>query len=704
MRIFLFFLFLAGFVQSAGAASTPDAFIYQGRLLSSTGAAITTARTFRFSIWKSADWVSGDTTGAGAVNTSATNYGGWWEYQTITPNSNGVFSVELGSGSALPTVNFAEHKYLQVEVKVQGAADTSYELIDPTQDSGTDARDRMTMASLPYSKNSDALSNRILGSSSGNILYLGPNGVLTLTGGLVVGNGKAITASGAIRSQTGIVLNFKNEAKDVVLTFGNSVLPETLRFLSAEHRFEFSDDVHITNNLSASGSLTVDGTTILNSDGDTSNVRIASDNEPNLFFTHGTSDRVGIKTSTPETDLEIVGTASGNYLHAETRLTSSGTLRVNGATTIEGLTTIRNLLSGAFLHVSSGITASGSFVLDGTATFNQNLTFGDSISDAITIHAGTWTFLNDTNFVLSGGVNGLSFDTDTLSIDAQNNRIGIGTTAPESTLEVVGSVSGSSLVLSNLRNCDTIDTDASGVLSCGSDNASIGISQTSGDDRYINQSGDTMTGSLTLQNQLILSGTGGNTAAGALWRDSTQKALQTYTNGIEQTLQGVIFTQTGSKTVSNTTSDTTLLGSGVGTTTLPANFFTVGKTVRIKMSGSYSTPIGVPSATIKIKLGSTTLATITTTSLLSGASDKGFSGEIIITCRSTGASGTAMIDGFISYQGASSVRIFQDVNSAGSTPTIDTTAANALDVTLAWDAASSSRSATSFVTTVEILH
>ncbi len=85
-----------------------------------------------------------------------------------------------------------------------------------------------------------------------------------------------------------------------------------------------------------------------------------------------------------------------------------------------------------------------SFIADG------DLTFGDSLSDLITVHAASWTFMNDTNFVLNGGVNGLSFDTTTFSVDAANDRIGIGTIAPKTTLEVVGSISGSRLSLSNL--------------------------------------------------------------------------------------------------------------------------------------------------------------------------------------------------------------------------------------------------------------
>ncbi len=68
-------------------------------------------------------------------------------------------------------------------------------------------------------------------------------------------------------------------------------------------------------------------------------------------------------------------------------------------------------------------------------------------------------------------------------------------------LDVAGSMSGQSLTVSNLLNCDTIDTDADGVLVCGTDDgAGGGINMADGDARYVRSSGDTMTGALVVQN------------------------------------------------------------------------------------------------------------------------------------------------------------------------------------------------------------
>ncbi|MDQ3018287.1 MAG: hypothetical protein M3Q64_00215, partial [bacterium] len=69
-------------------------------------------------------------------------------------------------------------------------------------------------------------------------------------------------------------------------------------------------------------------------------------------------------------------------------------------------------------------------------------------------NAGTWTFSNDTNIALTGGVNGLSFDTDVLSIDATNNKVGIGTTGPSYQLSVVGGAGSGRMGLRNTSNAN----------------------------------------------------------------------------------------------------------------------------------------------------------------------------------------------------------------------------------------------------------
>lgn len=59
---------------------------------------------------------------------------------------------------------------------------------------------------------------------------------------------------------------------------------------------------------------------------------------------------------------------------------------------------------------------------------------------ALTINSATVTLSQDTNFVLSGGVNGISFDGTTLTVDATNDRVGVGTAGPLGTFDVANMV------------------------------------------------------------------------------------------------------------------------------------------------------------------------------------------------------------------------------------------------------------------------
>jgi hypothetical protein len=193
---------------------------------------------------------------------------------------------------------------------------------------------------------------------------------------------------------------------------------------------------------------------------------------------------------------------------------------------------------------------------------------------------------------------------------------------------------------------------------------------------------------------------------GNIWNDSTRKALVSYVNGVNQTISTVLFVQTADQTVTNTVSETTILGSGVGSLTLPANFLVAGKMLRVRIAGIYSTPsLVTPSILVKIKFGSTVLASVTTTSLLSGASSLRFSGEALITCRTIGSSGSVMVHGEIGYStGVLGTIALDALNNNGVAVTVNTTSSNTLDVSVTWDAATTTRIAKSIVTVFEALN
>lgn len=169
--------------------------------------------------------------------------------------------------------------------------------------------------------------------------------------------------------------------------------------------------------------------------------------------------------------------------------------------------------------------------------------------------------------------------------------------------------------------------------------------------------------------------------------------------GTDMTISGSLFAQTADKSVTNTLTETSIVGTGTGSLTLPANFWTVGRTVRITMSGVYSTvAVTGDTVTIKVKYGSTVIASQATTSLLAGATNLFWWADALITCRSIGASGTVQISGGVTYQtGVSGTIVENELNNSAGTTTIDTTASALLDVSVTHSAANASNTVKSLV-------
>jgi len=195
----------------------------------------------------------------------------------------------------------------------------------------------------------------------------------------------------------------------------------------------------------------------------------------------------------------------------------------------------------------------------------------------------------------------------------------------------------------------------------------------------------------------------GTAVEGDVWSDSTQKALQTFTNGIEQTLSGCIFVQTADKTIANTVTETTLFGTGVGTITLPANFWVAGKTVRMTISGDFA-DTGTPTGDVKIKFGATTLSDSTALAFAALSGTEQWDLHVIITCRTTGGTGTLETNVIFEYETTTGSSPIQRFDIAGTSTVVDTTASGALDATFQWGTASASNTITSEIALVEVLN
>lgn len=167
----------------------------------------------------------------------------------------------------------------------------------------------------------------------------------------------------------------------------------------------------------------------------------------------------------------------------------------------------------------------------------------------------------------------------------------------------------------------------------------------------------------------------------------------------------LLFTAVGATQAVNTTSETSVVGTGPGTNVLAANAFYAGKTIRIRIGGVYSTTTVPGNLTLKIKLNSVVIGTSTISTLATSASSLSFSGVIDIVCWTTGSSGTVISDGTVSLSTGNVLAAnLVDLNNAGATTTINTTIGQTIDFTAQWATASTSNSFKATVLTIEALN
>ena len=211
------------------------------------------------------------------------------------------------------------------------------------------------------------------------------------------------------------------------------------------------------------------------------------------------------------------------------------------------------------------------------------------------------------------------------------------------------------------------------------------------------------TGMCSILSGIRLEAKTGTTTDGDIWNDSTQKSLQTFVSGIEQSLSGCIFTQIADKVIADTTTETTMFGTGVGTLTLPADFWTVGKTIRLEIHGDFA-DTGNPTAEVQVYQGATSLIDSGAITLSGLAGTEEWECHVVITCRSVGETGTleTIIDW--EYETTTGSSAIERLDVQGTTTTIDTTASQVLDATFQWGTAVAANTLTSEIGLVEVLN
>jgi collagen type VII alpha len=149
-----------------------------------------------------------------------------------------------------------------------------------------------------------------------------------------------------------------------------------------------------------------------------------------------------------------------------------------------------------------------------------------------------------------------------------------------------------------------------------------------------------------------------------------------------------LFQTTSSVTVGNTTTETSIKGTvnPTGADTLVANALAAGKSVRLVAYGYMTSKATTPGLiTWRFKLGSTTWASSGTVPAV-GTSNVAFRLEVILTCRTAGASGTVVVQGG-AFAGASATVYWFGSLLNTTTTTIDTTATQLTDLSWQWGTA-----------------
>jgi len=153
----------------------------------------------------------------------------------------------------------------------------------------------------------------------------------------------------------------------------------------------------------------------------------------------------------------------------------------------------------------------------------------------------------------------------------------------------------------------------------------------------------------------------------------------------------------------NTTTETSILSSGVGTKLIPANWLVPGRVARLIISGMTTTPtLGVGTGTVRVKFNGTTVTSGVTSGLLGNLNNANFRLAQTITCLTAGPAGTVVIAGSVDYvTGLNFQRSSAPLNSISTT--VNTTLDTVIDASWQWGAGLSGHTATTLACTLELL-
>ena len=284
-----------------------------------------------------------------------------------------------------------------------------------------------TAGTIPFTIEEGALDDSLFVSSPGNVGI----GTTTPQSKLTIGNGSLFVKgdSGAlgVTAGEGVSLKLSTAGKAELFGYNYTTATASNLFLQAP------GGKVVVGNLATPGSAGSQFNVVGNSSIGSSYATVAA--PTNGLIVQG---NVGIGSSSPASLLSVGATnqfqvnASG-AIAAATGITSSGTITLSGLSNCD---TIDTNASGV-LSCGTDDSGSGAGYVDttGTPASNQVAYF----SDADTLQGSANFTFNSSTLAVTGNQTisaNLTVDTDTFFVDSVNNRVGIGTTTPASTLEV----------------------------------------------------------------------------------------------------------------------------------------------------------------------------------------------------------------------------------------------------------------------------
>lgn len=158
-----------------------------------------------------------------------------------------------------------------------------------------------------------------------------------------------------------------------------------------------------------------------------------------------------------------------------------------------------------------------------------------------------------------------------------------------------------------------------------------------------------------------------------------------------------VFIATASKTVSNDTSQKTLIASGVGSMTITGGTLAVGSTYRLILNGYIATAVSPPFVRFRVKIGSVTIYDTGSTAMFAVTGNQRCQLQVEFTVRAIGSGTSANVfaQGEFNYATSASTQEQEiDATNTSVSSGFDSTADQLIDATINWSAASSSNSIT----------